>query len=231
MLKNRLIKVQIFLTLGALLMASCGSGNVPEATPTLGVDQIQTFAVSTFSAALTGTALVAPSNTPVVTETLTPTVQPLATNTGAAVGGLGTPGIPVSGATASCYGLTFVSDVSIPDNTQMNPGKSFTKTWKVQNSGSCAWDAGFKFQNTGGDAMGATAFTLPASVASGATYDISVPMTAPNATGTVRGNWRMATASGQLFGDEVFVVISVGGAGAAATSPTAPAAATATVTP
>ena len=222
------MKVQIFLVLGALLMASCGSGNVPEATPTLGVDQIQTFAVSTFSAALTGTALVAPSDTPVATLTQVPTFQPLATNTGAPVGGLGTPGIPVSGATASCYGLTFVSDVSIPDNTQMNPGKSFTKTWKVQNSGSCAWDAGFKFQSTGGDAMGATAFTLPASVASGATYDISVPMTAPNTTGTVRGNWRMATASGQLFGDEVFVVISVGGGGAAATSTTAPATATAT---
>ena len=210
-------------------MASCGSGNVPEATPTLGVDQIQTFAVSTFSAALTGTALVAPSDTPVATLTQVPTFQPLATNTGAAVGGLGT---PVSVATASCYGLTFVSDVSIPDNTQMSPGKTFTKTWKVQNSGSCAWDAGFKFQSTGGDAMGATAFTLPASVASGATYDISVPMTAPNTTGTVRGNWRMATASGQLFGDEVFVVISVGSGGAAAaTSTTAPAGVTPTVTP
>jgi hypothetical protein len=103
-----------------------------------------------------------------------------------------------------------VSDVTIPDNTQMAPGKTFTKTWKVKNTGSCAWDAGFKFQNTGGEAMGATAFTLPAAVASGQTYDISVPMTAPNKTGTLRGNWRMATAAGQVFGDEVFVVIVVG---------------------
>ena len=220
MLKTRLMKVQIFLTLGALLIASCGSGNVPDATPTLGVDQIQTFAVGTFSSALTVTALLAPSNTPAATQTQMPTLQPLATNTGGIppIGGaLGTPGIPVSGATASCYGLTFVSDVSIPDNTQINPGNAFTKTWKVQNSGSCAWDAGFKFQNTGGNAMGASAFTLTASVASGATYDISVPMTAPTASGTARGNWRMATASGQLFGDEVFVVISVAGGGAANT--------------
>jgi hypothetical protein len=92
----------------------------------------------------------------------------------------------------------------------MSPGKTFTKTWKVKNTGSCAWDAGFKFQNTGGEAMGATAVTLPAAVASGQTYDISVPMTAPNKTGTLRGNWRMATAAGQAFGDEVFVVIVVG---------------------
>jgi len=109
----------------------------------------------------------------------------------------------------------------------MTAGKSFTKTWKVQNSGSCAWDAGFKFQSTGGDPMGASAFTLPASVASGATYDISVSMTAPSTSGTFRGNWRMATASGQFFGDEVYVQIIVGG-GAAATA--APAASTATST-
>ncbi len=128
-------------------------------------------------------------------------------------------------ATASCYGLTFVSDVTIPDNTQMDPGKAFTKTWKVQNSGSCAWDAGFKFQNTGGEVLGGTAFTLPASVASGATYDISVPMTAPNKTGTLRGNWRMSTATGQSFGDEVFVVIVDGNASPAATNTSAPAAA------
>lgn len=215
MLKTRLMKVQIFLALTTLLLASCGGGNVPEATPTLGVDQIQTYAVSTFAAALTGTALAAPSSTPAATQTQVPTIQLPATATGGAppVGGaLGTPGIPVSGATASCYGLTFVSDVSIPDNTQMNPGKPFTKTWKVQNSGSCAWEAGFKFQNTGGDAMSGATFTLPATVASGATYDISVPMTAPNTPGTARGNWRMATANGQLFGDEVFVVVSVAGA-------------------
>jgi hypothetical protein len=92
----------------------------------------------------------------------------------------------------------------------MTAGKSFTKTWKVQNSGSCAWDAGFKFQNTGGNAMGASSVSLPASVASGATYEISVPMTAPSTSGTVRSNWRMSTGTGQFFGDEVYVQIVVG---------------------
>lgn len=212
MLKTRLMKVQILLALGAILLASCGGGNAPEATPTLGVNQIQTFAVATFSSALTMTAMVAPTNTPAPTLTPAATIPPLGTSTGAIPLTGTTPGSAVGGvaATSSCYGLAFVSDVSIPDNTQMDPGKTFTKTWKVKNTGSCAWDAGFKFQNTGGEAMGATAVTLPAAVASGQTYDISVPMTAPNKTGTLRGNWRMANASGQAFGDEVFVVIVVG---------------------
>lgn len=237
MLKTRLMKVQILLALAAILLASCGGGNVPEATPTtLGVSQIQTFAVATFSSALTLTATAAATNTPAVTPTPPATLPPLATN--AVVVPLGTattPGAAVGGvaATSGCYGLTFVSDVTIPDNTQMDPGKTFTKTWKVQNSGSCAWDAGFKFQNTGGDTMGATAFTLPSSVAAGATYDISVPMTAPSKTGTIRGNWRMSTANGQFFGDEVFVVIVVGNASAPAATNTsaAPAEATNTTSP
>jgi hypothetical protein len=231
MLKNRLMKVQLILALGAILIAACGGGNVPEATPTLSADQIQpiqTNAVSTFAADLTLTALSAPTNTP--EPTITP--SPAVTSTGGVPFGTGTtPAAPVGGAasTSSCYGLSFVSDVSIPDNTQMDPGETFTKTWKVQNSGSCAWDAGFKFQLSGGNAMGATAVTLPSAVAAGATYDISVPMTAPNAAGTVRGNWRMSTAAGQFFGDEVYVVIVVGGGAAApaATNTTgAPAAAT-----
>ena len=238
MLKTRLMKVQLILVLGAVLVAACGGGNVPEATPTLSLEQIQpiqTNAVSTFAADLTLTALVAPTETPAPTNTTAPTLA--VTSTGGVPFGTGTtPAAPVGGAasTSSCYGLRFVSDVSIPDNTQMDPGETFTKTWKVQNTGSCAWDAGFKFQLSGGNAMGATAVTLPSAVAAGATYDISVPMTAPNAAGTVRGNWRMSTAAGQFFGDEVFVVIVVGSGGAApaATNTTgAPAATNTSETP
>jgi len=229
MLKTRLMELQILIALGTILLASCGGGNVPEATPTQSVSQIQTFAVATFASDLTMTAIAAPTNTPAAPPTL-PSTQTAATTVGAIPFGTAaaTSGSGVA-ATASCYGLTFVSDVTVPDNTQMDPGEAFTKTWKVQNSGSCAWDAGFKFQNTGGEAMGATAFTLPSSVAAGTTYDISVPMTAPSKTGTLRSNWRMSNANGQYFGDEVFVVIVVGNASApSATNTSAAPAATAT---
>jgi hypothetical protein len=146
--------------------------------------------------------------------TLLPTFTPLATSTG---GGLVT-GSTAPAATSSCYGLAFVSDVSIPDNTPVDPGKTFTKTWKVKNAGSCAWEAGFKFAFVTGDAMGGTSYTLPSSVAAGAVTDISVSMTAPNKSGTIRGDWRMQTASGQFFGDQVYVQVVVGGGGAAATN-------------
>jgi hypothetical protein len=231
MLKIRLMMgIQVIMMTGALLLASCGA-QVPELTPTVtfSADEIRTQAVATFSVALTETALAAPSDTPVPTLTSVPTLGTLATSTGGVPFGAATSVGPTSAAT-SCYGLTFVSDVTIPDNTPMTPGRTFTKTWKVLNSGSCAWEAGFKFATTGGDPMGSSTFTLPSSVAAGAQYDISVPMTAPSTSGTLRGNWRMSTASGQFFGDEVFVVIVVGG-GAAATNTSGPAAATSTAAP
>lgn len=234
MLKRRLMRVQILLIVGTLLLAACGGGTVEgTGTPTQSVNEIQTKAVGTFSGALTLTAMVVPTGTPTATATATAATQALATSTSGTPLSASTPGVPVSGSGGtSCYALTFVRDVSIPDNTQMDPGESFTKTWQVLNSGSCAWDAGFKFQNTGGNAMSATALVLPSSVASGATFDLAVPMTAPNAAGTVRGNWRMSTAAGEFFGDEVFVQIVVGNAAPAATNTTsAPASTQVTNTP
>jgi Ig-like domain-containing protein len=199
-------KLMTILITGLLLITAC-AGNAPESTPTVDPNMIKTQAVETFSADLTQTALAAPTETP------SPTLTPLATftpfNTPAGITPLVQSTIPV---TASCYSMAFVSDVTIPDNTPVTPGQTFTKTWKVTNNGSCPWDAGFKFSFTGGDAMGGSTFTLPAKVEVNATTNISVTMTAPtNKTGTIRGNWRMSTAAGQFFGDEVYVVVVVGG--------------------
>ena len=168
MLKFRLIVGLQILMMGALLLSACGAA-APELTPTVTInpDEIRTQAVGTFAADLTLTALVAPTNTPA------PTVTPLATFTVGPTTAIGVAGTqPVAGGTASCYGMAFVSDVTIPDNTPMTAGQGFTKTWKVRNAGSCAWDAGFKFAFTGGDAMGGSTYTVPSSVAASAVVDI-----------------------------------------------------------
>lgn len=200
----------IYLLLASvLLLAACG-GSDAEATPTVGPEQIQTQAVETFSAVLTQTALAAPTQTPLPTLTASPTFAPFTTST---AGTLPVVSQPTVAGTASCYQLRFVSDVTIPDNTQMAPGQTFTKTWRVRNTGSCAWEAGFKFAFTGGDAMNGATHTLPSSVPANTEINISIAMVAPtNKTGAIRGNWRMSTAAGQFFGDEVYVIIVVGGA-------------------
>jgi hypothetical protein len=233
MLKPRLIAVQILMMIGAIALSACGAAE-PDLTPTgtISVDEIRTQAVATFSADLTATAFAAPTDTPAPTVTPLATFTPAATSTGGIAFGSTA---PAGGGTGSCYGLSFVSDVTIADNTPVTAGQTFTKTWKVQNAGTCAWDAGFKFAFVSGNAMGGTTYTLPSSVAAGAVTDISIAMTAPNTAGTVRGDWRMSTVSGEFFGEQVYVQVVVGGGaaatntGAAATS--APATATATATP
>jgi hypothetical protein len=217
MLKFRLISAQLILIIGSLLLSACGATAATEIpTMTVNPDVIRTEAVATFVSDLTATAFAAPTNTP--SPSATPLVTLSAATSTAGIGFGSTAPAGGVASTASCYGLSFVRDVTIPDDTPVTPGQTFTKTWEVRNSGSCAWDSGFKFTFTGGEQMGGTTYTLPSSVAAGALTQISVPMTAPNKTGKLRGNWRMSTASGQFFGDEVYVQVAIGGAGAVPTN-------------
>lgn len=196
------------------MLAGCGS-SAADMTPTVGADQIQTIAVATFAADLTSTALAMPTNTPTATETPTATATntPAATNTVAAAATAAAP-------TSSCYNLTYVSDVTIPDDTKMDPGETFTKTWRVRNSGSCKWEEDFLFAFIGGEAMGGSSKAINDIVDPGETVDLSVNMTAPSNPGTYRGNWRLSTAAKAYFGDEVYVKIIVGNAPTATATPT-----------
>ncbi len=211
MLRIKLISI---LSAGIFLLAACG-GSDADLTPTVDPNALSTQIVETFSVGLTQTAIAQPTIQLFPTLTASPTFEPFATSAGT----LPPIAQPTTAATKSCYSMAFVSDVTIPDNTAVTPGQVFTKTWKVVNNGSCAWDAGFKFASTGGDAMSGAPYTLPSAVAVNATVDISIAMTAPsNKTGAIRGNWRMSTAGGQFFGDEVYVIVTVGGATATNTS-------------
>jgi hypothetical protein len=216
------------LLIAGILLSSCGSGSA-EGTPTTSAEQVQTQAVATFAAGLTATSQALPTATPTATET------PTATATIPAEMSPTAPTATLAIPTSSCYGLTFVSDVTIPDNTSMTPGQKFTKTWRVRNSGTCAWEVGFKFNFTGGEAMGGSSVKLEKAVEPGKETELSVALTAPSTNGTYRGNWRMTNASGTYFGDEVYVLIVVGGSTATATakataSPTAPPTVTPTLT-
>lgn len=47
-----------------------------------------------------------------------------------------------------------ISDVSIPAGTILTPGQLFTKTWRLQNTGTCAWED-YKLVYLRGNRMGA----------------------------------------------------------------------------
>jgi hypothetical protein len=219
----KLVLLIILAVLGSLALSACGA-STPTPSPTLGVEAIQTSAINTFAAGLTETANALPSNTPTYTPTFTPT-STTTSSTPLATGGGAVP-------TISCYGLILVKDVTIPDNTPMLPGQTFIKTWLVKNTGTCSWEAGFKFVFTIGDAMGGAALVLDSPVNPGVEKELSIPMTAPSKAGPVRGHWRMSTANGTLFGDDLFILIIVGNAtGTATATPTPTETPTSTNTP
>lgn len=112
---------------------------------------------------------------------------------------------------------TFVSDVTIPDKTNVAAGSSFIKTWRLRNSGTCTWTTAYALIFVNGNALdGQTVVQLPGTVAPGATVDLSVQMTAPLVNGTYAGSWKLRNAQGVSFGigtnanDPFWVQISVG---------------------
>ena len=61
---------------------------------------------------------------------------------------------PSAGGSNTGNAATFVSDVTIPDETVISPGRSFTKTWRITNSGSTTW-SGYNLGFVDGIQMGA----------------------------------------------------------------------------
>ena len=98
--------------------------------------------------------------------------------------------------TPSCRdAATFVEDVTIPDNTNLSQGEKFTKTWKLQNTGTCDW-TGYTAAFKSGERMNAPDSVPVADTASDATVEISVDLTAPAADGQFISIFELRNAQG-----------------------------------
>jgi Ig-like domain from next to BRCA1 gene len=109
----------------------------------------------------------------------------------------------------ACDGASYISDVTIPDNTVVPAGETFVKTWMFQNTGSCTWDANYTLTLTSGDSMDGTNTSISGSVVPGQEAELSVTLIAPTTAGQYTGYWRLANDSGQTFGTTVYVSIDV----------------------
>ena len=131
----------------------------------------------------------------------------MATDTGALFGPVLTVSIDLPGQSTSgnCYDSALVSNVTIPDGTELKPGEGFTKTWQIENTGTCDWDNDFRIQFVGGDIFGSDTTKIRKYVRPGETVNISLKMVAPNGSGIVTSSWRIADASGAAFG-QIFTI-------------------------
>jgi hypothetical protein len=196
MITRQRVALLLFLAISVALLASCNFPRQPSPQ-----ELAATAAAQTVSAQLTelsaASPTLPPTNTPAPPPaTETPTPPPPASPT----------------VTPGCTDASqFISDITIPDNTLMTPGQNFTKTWRLRNSGSCAWTTSYDAVFVDGNAMGGPAAApMAGSVPPNSTVDVSVSMSAPSTNGTFRATYRMRNDKDVLFGTVFYVQIVVG---------------------
>ena len=203
----------------SLILAACSTPGTPaptgdpveQAMQTLQAQATQEY-YQTVVAQLTATAPVVvntptpnptainqiPTDVPTVTVTQIPATptQPAPTAIPA------TPTrIPPTATPIPCYQVTFVQDITIPDGTKIVAGNSFTKTWRIRNSGSCTWDTRFDIAFVDGTQMSSTkVWDLAKEVKPGETVDISIDLTAPTTVGSYQAYFQMVNPNGGRFG-------------------------------
>jgi hypothetical protein len=210
----------------AFLLTACGGEEAPTENP----DAVMTSAVGTMvasffdaqTAAYTPpaptplpTLMPPPSLAPILsTVTLGPTPTPTfiyyspTPGTITPTGTLTTATVDPASLAFGCNNLAFIRDVNIPSGTTMEARQGFTKTWKVQNTGTCDWAFNYILVNVGGEKMEAETGRISKKVPVWSWSEVSVDMIAPAKPGTYTSSWRLSDGT-NLFGATLVVSIVV----------------------
>jgi hypothetical protein len=231
-MQKTICKILTLITTSLLLVSCTGA-----ATPTQDVNAVMTAAISTmvssfFETQTASVPLVTPTLEPSLTPTPTATIPPTITfpppptavivyntpvpilKTVAPINTLGTPGTVVtatinpSALGSGCNNLYFIRDVTIPAGTILKPGENFTKTWKVQNIGTCPWMYQYRLVLVSGDEFSAAGEKLGKKVDLNSWAEVSLNMDAPNKEGKYIAYWRMSDGS-KPFGATLVVSFEV----------------------
>ncbi len=169
-----------------LLLAGCNLRQGPTPTPGLSPEEIIATSVqATAQSVLPPSTVTPPPPTPI-----TPTLHPP------------TPTLTPTATPPPCSRAEFVADITIPDGSDIQAFDTFTKTWRLRNTGTCPWTSDYRVVFDHGDQMLApdSGPLSGGSVPPGGTVDVSVLMEAPGTPGTYKGYWRLRDAGGVLFG-------------------------------
>lgn len=178
-------RVVMLGAMSVLLMLACSLFTSEE--PPVEVGEVEAVRPSAES---TEAPLVSPSATAEVPE-VTATTEPLET---------------ASGCTLDAR---FAEDITVPDNTAIEGGEAFRKTWRIRNAGTCDWEVGTQWVFASGDPLGGPASVSAPAAAAGAEVDVSVDFVAPQTPGVYRSTWQLQTPDGRRFGSLFYVKIVV----------------------
>jgi hypothetical protein len=116
------------------------------------------------------------------------------------------PPVPTVDVSECTLVAVFQADVTIPDNTRIEIGQPFTKTWRIRNAGTCSWGPGYRLEHVNGDLMSGPSQVPISETPAGQSTEVSVNLRAPMEPGQYRGYWQACVNEG-CFGDRVYVQI------------------------
>lgn len=187
---NRYRTLIIPLLVLALVQLACAMPVVGSKSTTPTAESSPTFTFPTLEPTATSGPIVITA-TP---DGSNPTATTAPTATQAAPTATTAPSSGNNNTGACTYRATFIADVTIPDDSVLPAGASFTKTWRVRNDGTCTWGPSAKLHAlafTGGSKLnGPDQVSLSGEVRSGQTVDISVNLVAPTTNGTYTSEWK-----------------------------------------
>lgn len=97
-----------------------------------------------------------------------------------------------------------LEEVSIPNGTRLEVGATFTKTWRVTNTGTRTWDRNYGLRRVEGDAFGLDSDETPVLqsvvfLRPGDVTDISLDLQAPDSIGTYDAVWQLTNNASVRF--------------------------------
>ncbi|XP_060065611.1 next to BRCA1 gene 1 protein-like [Ylistrum balloti] len=108
------------------------------------------------------------------------------------------------------FDASLLYDVTIPDETKVQPGTKLLKTWRMKNTGSRTWNDCTKLHLVYGSfpSLNSNEDVKVLPLAPGDEADISVELIAPEKPGKYQSHWKM-TQSGKQFGHRLLCMICV----------------------
>ena len=103
----------------------------------------------------------------------------------------------------------FITDLTIPDFTKLEPDEPISKLWQIRNTGTCSWGPGYTVVFKEGHAMTAKLEHALYPAQPDANAIIQIDMTTPSSPGDYQGYWLLYDPDGIMFGHKLFIKITV----------------------
>lgn len=106
-------------------------------------------------------------------------------------------------------GLTFVSDLTVPDGTRIARGAEIDKRWQIRNSGTCNWNEGYSLVLIAGPDLGQPVKQALIPARAGAEAMIRLLLIAPVVPGSYTSAWQAYNPAGEPFGEVIYIQFQV----------------------